>query len=318
MGAMAEVERMRDAVEALLDALDEPRRSVATADFDTPDHREWTYLPGPRPGLRLGDVTAAQHELALNLLDTGCSTLGAATARGIIELERILDDLIGYDSGGDPYWFRILGDPAGDDPWGWRINGHHLAVHLTVVGDDIRVTPSFFGAQPAVVPHGPHQGLRTLPGEEDLARELLTGLDARQRDIAVVDDAAPADILTRRDPVAEPSALPTGLAAAELSESQREQVRRLARCYFDRAPLRQAEANWQAVIDAGLDAVTFAWAGSDQPGKGHYYCLRGPTFLIEYDNTQNGANHIHSVWRNFAGDWGEDLLAAHYAHSHHH
>jgi hypothetical protein len=166
------------------------------------------------------------------------------------------------------------------------------------------------------VPHGPHEGLRILPDEEEFARALLAALDPAQRDVAVALASAPPDVLTRNDPVADPAVLPTGLSYARMTGEQRELLRRLVRLYFDRAPIEVADASWRDVVDAGLDAVTFSWAGPDERGQGHYYAVSGPTFLLEYDNTQDDANHIHSVWRDLRNDWGEDLLSAHYAAHH--
>lgn len=311
-------DRMSKGAHAFLSSLDPEQLTAATTSFDVPDHRDWSYLPGHRPGLSMVDMTTEQQALALELLDAGCSAPGARTARGVIEVERIRRALAtgGSDLDGDRYWVRVLGDPAGRAPWAWRVNGHHLAVHLTVVADAIAVTPSFFGAEPATVPHGPHEGLRTLPEEEDLARALLAELDPPQRAVAIFSKTAPNDIRTRHDPVADPAALPSGLPYSGMSDAQRDLLGRLVRRYFDRAPLEHAQACWRGTVDAGLDAVTFSWAGPDEHGHGHYYCVRGPTFLIEYDNTQDGANHIHSVWRDLRNDWGADLLATHYADYH--
>ena len=305
-------------VAAFLDGLDAGQRRRATAAFDTPDHRQWTYLPGARPGLRLADMTVDQRAEALSLLDHACSAAGAMTTRAVIDLDLIRRRLGGErNADGDEYWVRVLGDPRGIGPWAWRVNGHHLAVHVTVVGDEMAVTPQFFGAEPAVVREGPHRGLRILPAEEELARTLLARLDPAQRAAAIVADVAPDDILTRRDPVADPAVIPAGLPWSRLTGAQRAALGRLIRVYFDRAPAEVADAAWDAAVDAGLEGVEFSWAGPLESGEGHYYAVRGPTFLVEYDNTQDDANHIHSVWRDLQRDWGYDLLGEHYAHSHH-
>ncbi|MGH3486735.1 MAG: DUF3500 domain-containing protein [Actinopolymorphaceae bacterium] len=315
--------RMAAAAAAFLAALEPDQRSAATAAFDTGDHREWTYLPGPRPGLALSDMTEPQRELALALLETGFSAGGLGQAQAIMALESILRDIerqldnaMWLQRNPVAYWVRILGDPVGDGPWAWRVNGHHLAAHLTVVGGAVAATPQFFGANPAVVPTGPHAGLRTLPDAEDLGRAVLSALDAERRTVAIVDQKAPDDILTRRDPVADPSLAPRGLAYADMSADQQAQLTALVRHYFDRVTPEVGETAWLEAVDAGLEPVTFSWAGSQERGEAHYYAVVGPTFLVEYDNTQNDANHIHSVWRDLRRDWGEDLLAAHYAAHH--
>ena len=210
----------------------------------------------------------------------------------------------------------MFGSPEAE-VWAWRVNGHHLAVHVAVVGSAVAVTPSFFGSEPARVLTGPHAGLRVLTTEEDLARELVTRLDGDRRSVAVVSDNAPRDILTRDDPVADPGVLFRGIGHDDLDVLGQELLHRLVRHYFDRTPEPRARAAWQDVLGAGLEQVHFAWAGGLRPGEGHYYSVAGPTFLLEYDNTQDDANHIHSVWRDLRHDWGGDLLAQHYAESAH-
>lgn len=311
---------MRATANAMLGRLDADQRRAATAAFDVADHRDWTYLPGPRPGLRLADMTAAQRALAMDLVDTGLSDRGRVDVRDVLWTEAIRRRLeqTGPGSTQDPYaehnyWIRILGDPAASDPWGWRINGHHLALHATVVGDAVATTPQFFGAEPATVLDGPHAGRRTLDVEQDLPREFLATLEKGQREIAVTAPLAPRDILTRDDPVAESSKVPSGLAYGEMTGPQRRLVTRLVRQYLDRCTDQAADRAWADITAAGLELITFSWAGSERTGEGHYYAVTGPTFLIEYDNVQDDANHIHSVWRDLRNDWGEDVLAAHYA-----
>ena len=314
---------MREAAGAFLSALPADQRARATAAFDTPDHREWTYLPGARPGLSLREMNEEQHRLAIALLGTGLGAPGMATAADIMALEAVLADL--ERSAGKQgwerrhpghFWVRILGEPTRGAPWAWRVNGHHLAVHLTVVGDDVAGTPQFFGANPAEVPRGPQQGRRTLPLEEDLARDLLGLLDADQLSVAVTDSTAPADIATRRDPVADPDVVPRGLAHGDMLPAQRQVLERLLRLYVERLTPALADSAWQVMTGPDLSSTTFAWAGALERGAGHYYAVRAPTFLLEYDNVQDGANHIHTVWRDLRRDWGADLLAAHHAAHH--
>jgi hypothetical protein len=313
------VARMRVAAEALLDVLDPDQRQAACAPFDTPDHREWTYLPGPRPGLAVEGLTPTQQERLFALLDTGLSVEGAATAKDVMALDDVLRDLeqargrSGWRRrGSGQYWVRILGVPGAAAPWAWRLNGHHLAVHVTVVAHHVVGTPQFFGANPAVVRSGPQAGWQVLRPEETLARALLGALDERQRAAAVVSAEPPGDILTRRDPVADPGRVPRGVAHADMGDAQRSALERLVRQYVDRLVPDVADAAWSEIVDTGLDEVAFAWSGGTRPGEGHYYALTGPTFLVEYDNVQDGANHVHTVWRDLRHDWGADLLADHY------
>jgi Protein of unknown function (DUF3500) len=299
----------------LLDACDAGQAKLLRGSLDDSDLREWTYLPGARPGLSMDDMSQDQHETALALLETfggeGADPLGA---RAVERFRRAMAS--GTDEiGADRYWFRVL-DLPGRDPWGVRVNGHHLGVHAIVVGEQLTVTPHFIGSQPAVVPSGALAGHRLLGPEEDLARDLLRLLEPDRRAAAVVDTVAPADILTRFDPVADPSVLPSGLSCGDMAPAQQETLTGLVRRYLDRAPRGYADACWQQVVDAGVDNLSFAWAGPVEPGGGHYYCVTGPTLVIEYDNTQDNANHAHSVWRHLRDDWGEDLLRKHYQQHH--
>lgn len=317
------VATMTKAAAAFLQSLQPEQQVAAHASFDAEDRRSWTYLPGPRPGVALRDLDSHQRELAMVLLDSGLSAQGAESARAVMALEAVLRGLEEQQgsSGSDRrhpqhYWFRVLGEPGSREPWVWKVGGHHLNVHMTIVGDRVAGAPQFFGANPATVPSGHHHaGLRTLPQEEDLARDFLATLTPTQRDIAVTSVAAPGDIQTRRDPVVDRNTVSHGLYARDLRADQRDRLTKLIRLYLDRVIPEIADVAWQDIADAGIDNVSFQWAGSTEvkPGHGHYYAVLGPTFLLEYDNVQNTANHIHTVWRDLRNDWGEDLLAAHYA-----
>jgi hypothetical protein len=313
--------RMASAARAFLDSLAPGQRSQAWAPFLVEDRREFTYLPGPRPGLGLWEMSAEQQGRAVSLLASGLSERGLATARAIMGLEEILAGIeravgrTGWQRRNpEHYWFRILGEPGGVGPWMWKAGGHHLAVHMTVVGDRIAGTPQFFGANPARVPDShPAAGMRTLPDEEDLGRALVSALSPGEMEVAVRQAPVPQDIITRDDPLADPAKIPSGLAYSDMSAPSREILTRLIRHYLGRVLPDVGGAAWGEIEDAGLDRVAFTWAGPAEPGHGHYYAVLGPTFLLEYDNTQNDANHIHTVWRDLRNDWGEDLLAAHYA-----
>ena len=305
-----ELTRVRELAGELLGCVDAEQARSLRSELSDPGLREWTYLPGDRPGLSLVDMTVEQREVATALLAASHSAHGAASTAGAIEVERIRRQRATgrADVGPDRYWFRVLGDPRGDGPWGWRVNGHHLAVHFVVVGERMTITPHFIGSEPAEV-----DGRRPLGPEEDLARELLTALDGDQRDAALFADEPPADILTRYDPAADPSLLPSGLARTDMSAPQQDSLDRLVRRYLDRAPKPYADTVWDAL---DLDLLRFAWAGGTQRGDRHYYCVVGGDVLIEYDNTQDDGNHAHSVWRHLRDDWGGDLLRAHYQAEH--
>jgi hypothetical protein len=316
--------RMAEAAASFLAKLSEGQREVARFPFEGDERYAWDYRPTPRNGLRLINMTHDQQAAAWAVVDVGLSARGAGQARQIVELEPILREseraelrLNRWVRDAELYWFSVFGEPGGSAPWAWRAGGHHLGLHFTVVDRElVAPTPLFFGANPARVRHGPKAGYRTLPEEEDLARALLVGLEADRRAVAQISETAPRDLLTEWRPRVEPGILPVGLAYEAMGGEDRERLVGLIRHYVERTAVGVAANEWARIERAGLEPITFAWAGPDQPGQGHYYAIQGPTFMIEYDNTQNEANHIHSVWRNFTNDWGEDLLAAHYAAAH--
>jgi plasmid stabilization system protein ParE len=304
--------------------LDADQRESATFAFDDPERFVWAYTPGERAGLALRDMRPDQRNAAMAVVNAALSERGAQEVTDIIALESILG-AIERETGSsmwrrrDPelFWFAVFGDPTGAEPWSWRIGGHHIAINTTVVGGRVvGSTPSFLGANPAVVPGGPRAGFRALTGEEALARDLLLGLSAEARGVAIVDAVAPPDIASGNGARADLRSIPNGIRHDDLEPDGRARLEKLIRHYLDRAATDVAAADWERIERAGLDAVTFAWAGPPDPGRGHYYAVRGPRLLIEYDNTQNGANHIHAVWRDLENDWGQDLLAAHYREGH--
>jgi plasmid stabilization system protein ParE len=306
-----------------LETLEPRQRLRAAFPFDDDERFVWDFVPGPRRGLALADMTNAQREAALGVLDASLSHRGAAEVRAVIALEPILGRLeaqagmTGTNRDPELYWFAVFGDPAAESPWSWRVGGHHVAIHSTIAdGKVVGSAPSFLGANPATVPSGPSAGRRAIDGEETLARAFVRALSPAQRRIAIVDPLAPPDIVSGTGRRADLRDVPSGIRYDGLEEDQRDDLERLIRHYLDRSNPAVAAAEWERIRAADLASVTFAWAGSDQPGQGHYYAIRGPSLLIEYDNTQDGANHIHSVWRDLDNDWGEDLLAAHYVVGH--
>lgn len=315
---------MRTTARSLVDGLDAERHRRMVFPFDGDLHKQWTYFPDERPGLRLGNLADEQLALALDLLQLIHSVRGWSDLQLMFVMEAVRQRLSAQPDGRRdhqpvrdlPYWLVVLGDPTGADPWAWRINGHHLLAQATVVGDQVRGLPHFFGAAPATVPAGPHAGLRTLPREEDLARELMLALQEDQRQVARIAVEAPSDIASRWDPVAALPEQPRGVSYARLDRLQRELFVALLRQYVDRATAAVANQAWTDITDAGLEQLSFGWAGPVEPGSGHYYALTGPSLLIEYDNTQDDANHIHSVWRDLRRDFAGDLLAQHYAGEH--
>lgn len=312
---------MAAAAKKLLASLDEGQRQTAQLPFDADERFNWYYVPIARQGLSLKLMTPPQREAAFALLRTGLSEKGYTKAETIRSLEIILKELENGAARRDTelYYFTIFGEP-GSTRWGWRYEGHHISQNWTIVeGKATATTPAFFGANPAVVLDGPRKGTRALPAEGDLAFELLNALTDDQRRQAIVSDKAPNDILTTN---ARKAAIQdnVGLAAAAMTPKQRGVLRQLIDEHASAQAPALAAARLAKARAERDDDVRFAWMGatSPGPGNGHYYRIQGRTFLIEYDNVQNNANHQHVVWRDFNGDWGADVLGDHLAFDPHH
>jgi hypothetical protein len=311
---------MVTAARAFLDSLTPELKQKAQFALDADERFNWFYTPVPRKGVTLKDLNEAQRKAAMSLLRAGLSEKGYTKAETIRALEDVLAEIEKNPTRRDKelYYFSIFGEPGPKSTWAWRYEGHHLSQNWTVVnGNALATTPQFFGANPAEVRFGPKKGTRPLAAEEDLAFDLLRSLDDKQRQIAIIDAKAPDDVLTtnKREAAIQED---RGLAYAQMTDAQKAMLVKLIEENAAAQPDAIARERLAKLRAAGLDRVKFAWMGAPDKGQGHYYRIQGPTFLVEFDNTQNDANHIHLVWRDFKGDWGRDLLAEHYKTAAHH
>lgn len=317
--APATAGKLSAAAEAFLTALSPEQRQIARFAFEDRERFNWHYVPRSRAGLALKNMTDKQRRLALQLLEIGLSQSGYLKATRIIALEAVLRRIETWNRLGrdpDKYFFSFFGRPSESGTWGLRVEGHHLSLNLTIVNGSLFATaPRFWGANPAKVAEGNMKGIRTLSQEEDLARALVSSLNQRQQAKAVFRDRAYRDIVTGSDE--QVSALDfVGISGAELNPEQRELLVRLIGEYASTMPSEIARQRMDAIRRRGLDRIYFGWAGGLATGQPHYYRIQSPNFLIEYDNVQNGANHIHTVWRDFGNDFGRDLLREHYRRAH--
>lgn len=312
-------EAIAEAARAFVQRLDGPRREKAVFAFADDERFDFHFIPRERRGLPLGEMTPVQRDAAHRLLRTTLSSQGYNKAVGVMRLEQILGTLEGRPERRDPerYFFSVFGTPSTTAPWGWRFEGHHVTLNFTSAGGVTVGTPAFLGANPAMVPSGPFAGWRLLGAEEELGRDLVLSLDATQRTRAVIAAEAFPDIVTGADRRVSLEGY-EGLPASAMSAEQRELLWRLLREYVQNMEPGISRAQLAKIEDAGIGRVHFAWAGSTVPGEGHYYRVHGPTLLLEYDNTQNAANHVHSVWRDLTDDFGDDLLGRHYREAEHH
>lgn len=318
--AATPADEMAQAAEGFLGTLDASARAKAQLAFDAEERFNWHFVPRPRAGLPLKQMSEPQQQAAMRLLRAGLSEKGYTKTEAIRALETVLAEIEQNPVRRDPelYYVTVFGQPAPKGTWGWRFEGHHVSLNWTLVGGaSIASTPQFFGSNPAEVRSGPKKGARALAAEEDLARALLGSLTESQRSRAVLSPAAPDDILTSNSRKAAMQE-DRGVSYAELSEEQRGLLLAVIDEYASAQPRALAEGRVERLRAAGLEKIRFAWMGGLNRGERHYYRLQGPTFLIEYDNTQNDANHVHAVWRDFDGDFGVDLLEEHYRNSAHH
>jgi Protein of unknown function (DUF3500) len=313
--------RMAEAARNFLDSLMAEERTRVLFPVESEERKNWHYVPRQRKGVPWKEMNGSQRKLAHALIASGLSRTGYTKAMSIMALESILKQLEGpgsrFERDPDLYYVTLFGVPSEEMSWGWRLEGHHISINFLVApGNRVACTPNFFGANPAQVPPGYRLAdLRVLSTEEDLARSLLNSLNDFQLGTAVIDTEAPPDILTDADAHVRLE-VPVGLPALDMNESQQEILIQLLSDYLHRMPEDLADARMDRLEKEGRKYIHFAWAGSKERNRPHYYRVHGPGFLIEYDNTQNNANHIHSVWRDLRDDWGEDLLRNHYKESH--
>ncbi len=317
-GGVQATDVMAETARRLLAALAPEQLAMARIEFSDDERRNWHYVPLERKGLPLRQMTPYQRHLATALLAAGLSQSGFIKAVTIMSLEDVLK-VMENDSGErrnpEKYYFSIFGTPSATGAWGYRVEGHHISQNYTVANGEVIAAPSFFGSNPAEVRVGPRKGLRTLAAEDDLGFTLIDALDERQRAKAIVDPSAYADILTSDKRLAALAGQPSGLPSAQMNANQYDALRALVEVYARNLPDDLARRRMEQ-LDQAARNVHFAWAGGTKPGEPHYYRVQTPLFLIELDNTQDKANHIHSVWRDLMRDFGGDSLRAHYEADH--
>lgn len=308
---------------SFLNSLSEDQKEMAMMPFDDESRESWHYLPQttwPRQGIQIHDLNDRQRELLHRLLRSYLSETGYGKTEKIIELENVLATIEGNPSYRDPekYSVAFYGDPRTDELWAWSFEGHHISLNFTINKDRIEIAPRFFGANPATIRDGERKGERALPREEDLAFELLGGLSESQLATVHFSDRTVRDIYTSNSTEFDPL-VPVGIRAKELTSTQRKLLMGLVWEYLSSMPQSLAQKRLDYLNNEDPGEIRFGWAGSLTKGKPHYYRIQGKSFLIEYDNSQNNANHVHSVWRDYDGDFGRDLIREHYesAHLHH-
>ena len=309
---------MTKAAERFVESLSGDQRDKTVYEYMDGERIFWYYPPVNRHGLPLRDMDDDQRQLAYSLMETGLTEDSFEKAKLIIEHESVLGPLekeagiISFVRDPDLYYWTVFGDPGSDsEPWGWRVEGHHISLNFSLWGDNfISMTPFFFGANPAEVRKGPKKGLRILDAREDLGFELMNSLDKGQTSTATIYSEAPYDILTYN---ASRASLPPeeGLPASKMNDTQKEILRSLVNVYVNQVRSDMANDKWARLEAEGFDGLHWAWGGPTEEGNAHYYRIHGGNFVVEFDNRQNGANHIHSVWRDVENDFANDVLREH-------
>ena len=312
--------QIADTAKDFLASLNPEQKGKAVFALTDPERPNWNFVPMERKGITLQELSPDQDHLAYALLQSFLSHEGFRKIAAIMSLEAILADLEKNPQRRNPekYHLLVFGEPDAVKPWGFRFEGHHCSLSATMAAGSVSVTPTFLGANPGEVPEGRlRAGLRVLADEEDLGRKLALSLTDEQKKEALLPGEVPADVLTTNKQRVEPLS-PAGIPTTKLDAAQRALVWEIIAEYTGRFRPEIAQAAEARLKAAGDAALTFAWSGSTVPAEGHYYRIQSPDFLFEYDNTQNGAKHPHAVWRDFKGDFGEDILAAHLREAHGH
>ena len=293
--------------------------------FDVEERYNFHFVPMKRRGITFNEMNSKQNSLALELLKSCLGEDSFKKTKEIMQLEVVLKELEKRkpeDNYRDPgnYHFTIFGNPSSNSIWGWRFEGHHISFNFSFNKKTlVSGTPGFMGSNPAIVLNGPMAGKQVLKDESDKGFSLIQSLNEIQLKKAIIDTVAFKDILTfdkRKALLGKPE----GIKYSELSKVQQSLMLQLIRVYLHRYRHDFAEKMMKDIQKEGLDNIWFAWAGYTKPeiGKGSYYRVQGPTLVIEYDNTQNNANHVHSVVRDLKNDFGGDLLLDHYQKGHSH
>lgn len=329
-------QEMASAAKRFLASLSDEERKIATFELDSKARDNWYFIPdfaikeeGGRTGLPMTQMTPQQKIFAVTLPATALSHRGYLEMNSIRALEHVLFELEGKDyRNPELYYVSIFGKPDPKGTWGWRFEGHHLSVNVTIVnGEKFSVTPSFFGSNPATVKQGPLKGVEVLKQEQQLALNLVKSFNPDQLAIATIDTAGKdkkllaksviKEVLTTDDPVVDKGLIPhKGIQYADLAPKQQKMLLRLVNAYLSRfRPELLKGTRYLGNLRDG-DHLYFAWSGGQKRGEFHYYRIQSKVFLIEFANTQNDANHVHAVFREFDGDFGRDLLKEHYSKHH--
>lgn len=303
-------------VEDFLKSLDREQLKKAQLPFNDMSRQVWHFLPGqmwPRAGIMMKDLNRTQKQQVFILLRQHLSEAGFEKIMSIIDLEKVQAKM-GQDQemrDSEKYFVAIYGDPINDKLWAWSFEGHHISLNFTITDKKVSMAPRFLGASPAVIPSGNRMGERTLAAEDDMGLELINSMSTEQRIKTIFSTQPYYEIVTSNATEVGPLS-PVGIKMNELNKDQQIHLKKLITEYLSAMPEALAAQRMKQIEQEDFDQIRFAWAGATKLGDGHYYRIQGLTFLIEFDNTVGNANHIHTIWRDFDGDFGKDIIKEHY------
>ncbi|CAN5136223.1 DUF3500 domain-containing protein [soil metagenome] len=304
-----------------LQSLDGKERTKAQYPIESEERFNWHFVPRERKGACFRNFTTEQRNTALDLIKASLSEQGFLKATSIMALENVLREIENRttsDPHRDPlnYYITIFGTPSKVEPWGWRLEGHHVAFNFVSMKNQLSSsTPSFFGSNPGIVPSGPEKGKEILKQETDLGFQLINSFDDQKKKKAMLSETALPEIVSFNNRKAV-ALTPEGLNYTEMDESQQKLLMQLLNVYVKNYQLGFSNKLMEKIRAAGINRLSFAWAGALSPGSGNYYRIQGPMLLIEYDNTQTNANHVHATVRDLTNDFAEDILKEHYLSDH--
>ena len=318
---LSQVNSIENMATHFVNSLDKQQREKTLYNFTDEERYNWHFVPKTdRKGISLNELSAEQKKRAMALLKSCLSENGFSKTIEIIQLENVLRVI--ENSGNeyrDPgkYFFTIFSMPQENKIWGWRFEGHHISFSFSRENNTlISGTPGFLGANPAIVESGPQKGKQVLKEETDLGFALLHSLTTQQLQSAVSNSGAPNDIITSASRKASIKST-EGISYDAMNKEQQALFMKLVHNYIHRYTKLFADNMINELNAAGLNNLRFVWAGTKQPErKPYYYRIQGPTIIIEFDNSQGNANHIHTVVRDLVHDFGGDELLEHYKRSH--
>ncbi len=311
------------AANTFLTSLDANSKAAASYSLDDPERFNWHFVPRERKGACFRNFNEKQRAAALAFIRASLGETGYSKATQIMALELVLREIEGLGLNNlrrDPlnYYITIFGNPSKDKPWAWRLEGHHVAFNFASANNEIvSSTPHFFGSNPGTIPSGAEKGKQILKQETDGGFALIGSLSAEQKAKAVISETAYPDILSFNSRKATLPEAP-GISYKDLTPEQQKKLLELLDVYVKDYQLGFAKKLMDKIRASGIENLSFAWAGSQFPGTpaGNYYRIQGPMLLIEYDNTQNNGNHVHTTVRDLTNDFAEDILKEHYQREH--